>query len=102
MELLVADEDGDALFNLDPCDLRAKKNENVLASLREKLFLLWGDLQEKKEEAKSTEEALNVKPSARPFECLIKEYGVPVRNPGGQSKDVVVYDRLFRLFGTSI
>ncbi|OCT44951.1 hypothetical protein CLCR_05605 [Cladophialophora carrionii] len=102
MQLLVADDDGDCLFNMDACDLRDKKNENALASLKEKLFHLWGDLQEKKEEAKSTAEALSVKPSARPFECLIKEYGVPVRGSKSHSTDVVAYDRFFRLFGTAI
>ncbi|EXJ55718.1 hypothetical protein A1O7_08647 [Cladophialophora yegresii CBS 114405] len=102
MQLLVADDDGDCLFNMDACDLRDKKNETALASLKEKLFHLWGDLQEKKEEAKSTAEALNVKPSARPFECLIKEYGVPVRGSRSGSTDVVAYDRFFRLFGTAI
>jgi hypothetical protein len=99
MELLVAEADGDFLLNMDACNLRDKKNENVLASLKEKLFHVWGDLQELKEECKSTEEVLSVKPNARPFECLIKEYGVPVRNP---RNDGVVYDRLFRLFGTNI
>ena len=65
-------------------------------------FHIWGDLQEKKEQCNSTEEVLSVKPNARAFECLIKEYGVPVRNPRSLSHGVVVYDRLFRLFGTNI
>ncbi|KAJ9602899.1 hypothetical protein H2200_012679 [Cladophialophora chaetospira] len=102
MELLVADADGDCLFNMEACNLRDQSNENVLSRLREKLFHLWGDLQEKKDETKGADEALVVKPSARPFECLIKEYGVPVRNPIERSDDVVAYDRLFRLFGTTI
>ncbi|KIW64278.1 hypothetical protein PV04_09225 [Phialophora macrospora] len=102
MQLLVADDDGDCLFNMDACDLRDKKNERALASLKEKLFYLWGDLQERKQEAMSTEDALSVKPSARPFECLIKEYGVPVRGSRRRSNDVVIYDRCFRLFGTAI
>jgi hypothetical protein len=102
MQLLVADGDGDGLFNMEACNLRDKKNAIALATLREKLFHLWGDLEEKKQEAKSTEDALGVKASARPFECLIKEYGVRVRDARRRSDDVVLYDRFFRLFGTSI
>ena len=102
MELLVADMDGDYLLNMEACNLRDQANESVLASLKEKLFFLWGDLQERKEEASDKAEALSVKTSAMPFECLIKEYGVPVRNPNQRSQGTAVYDRLFRLFGTSI
>ena len=102
MELLVADGDGDCLFNMEACNLRDKKNENMLARLKEKLFHLWGDLQENKEESGNTDEAPTLKASARPFECLIKEYGVPVRSPSHRSSSVVLYDRLFRLFGTTI
>ncbi|KAK4943118.1 hypothetical protein LTR10_017317 [Elasticomyces elasticus] len=100
MELLVADTDGDFLLKMDACDLRDKKNATVLAQVKEKLFHLWGDLQERKEES-ATVEALEAKPSARPFECLIKEYGVPVRKPD-QSKDSCSYDRMFRLCWTTI
>ena len=102
MELLVADTDGDCLFNMDACDLRDRKNEQMLAQLREKLFHLWGDLQEKKDECRSATQASKVKPSARPFECLIKEYGVPARSSKGGSDNTVTYERLFRLFGTAI
>jgi len=100
MELLVADSDGDFLLKMEACDLRDKKNAQVLAQVKEKLFHLWGDLQERKEES-ATVEALAAKPSARPFECLIKEYGVPVRGPG-RSKDSCFYDRMFRLCWTTI
>ena len=101
MELLVAETDGDFLLNMTACNLRDNKHAQQLAALKEKLFLLWGDLQEKKEES-STAEASSVKPSARPFECLIKEYGVPVRNSDEQVKSTAEYDRVFRLFGTTI
>ncbi|KIW33698.1 uncharacterized protein PV07_00526 [Cladophialophora immunda] len=102
MELLVADTDGDFLLNMDACDLRDKANQDELAKLKEKLFHLWGDLQERKEESSTTTEELRVKPSARPFECLIKEYGTSVLRPNRQAKDSVVYDRRFRLFGTAL
>ncbi|KAI1624617.1 hypothetical protein EDD37DRAFT_353108 [Exophiala viscosa] len=100
MELLVADSDGDFLLKMDACNLREKKNAQVLAQVKEKLFHLWGDLQERKEES-PTVETLAAKPSGRPFECLIKEYGVPVRKPG-QSKNSCSYDRMFRLCWTTI
>ncbi|KAK5204062.1 hypothetical protein LTR47_008620 [Exophiala xenobiotica] len=102
MELLVADTDGDFLLNMTACNLRDNKHAQQLAALKEKLFILWGDLQEKKEEISSTAEASSVKPSARPFECLIKEYGVPIRNSDEQVKGTSEYDRVFRLFGTTI
>ncbi|KIY03827.1 uncharacterized protein Z520_00518 [Fonsecaea multimorphosa CBS 102226] len=102
MELLVADTDGDYLLNMDACNLRDKANQNELATLKEKLFHLWGDLQERKEESCTTAEEPSVKPSARPFECLIKEYGVPGVRSNRQAKGAVVYDRRFRLFGTTI
>lgn len=101
MELLVADADGDFLLKMDACNLRDGKNAQRLALLKEKLFYLWGDLQERKEESGSAE-ALSVKPNSIPFECLIKEYGLPVQAPDEQLKDGVVYDRMFRLYGTTI
>ncbi|KIX08329.1 uncharacterized protein Z518_02985 [Rhinocladiella mackenziei CBS 650.93] len=101
MELLVADTDGDFLLNMEACNLRDEGNAQKLATVKEKLFHLWGDLQERKEES-CTAESLSVKPNARPFECLIKEYGVPVRSSHAQSSDSVMYERHFRLFGTTI
>jgi hypothetical protein len=101
MELLVADTDGEFLLKMDACNLRDKENVQQLATLKEKLFHLWGDLQERKEEC-STVEALSVKPNARPFECLIKEYGVRSQTSDGRPKDALTYDRRFRLFGTTI
>ncbi|KAK1659421.1 hypothetical protein BDP55DRAFT_355427 [Colletotrichum godetiae] len=38
--------DAQLLTNLDACDFRT--NPNVLTQLREKMFILWGDLEEKK------------------------------------------------------
>lgn len=107
MELLVAENDGEFLLKMDACDLRDKENAQHLATLKEKLFLLWGDLQEKKEES-STQDSLAIKPNACPFECLIKEYGVAARRTcegqgeGEVAKDSLRYDRMFRLFGTTI
>jgi hypothetical protein len=100
MELLVADKDAEHLLNMPACDLRDEENAGQLSKLQEKLFHLWGDLQERKEEL-NTAEALSVKPQNRPFECLIMEYGIPVRKNGDCSQDHVEYQRMFRMFGTT-
>ena len=100
MELLVADTDADFLFNSDACDLRQKRNANTLAKLREKLWTLWGDLEENKSEAVDREVVdgaqTKIKPSGRPFECFIKEYGIPI---AGEEEE---WRRMFRLCWTSI
>ncbi|EXJ94558.1 hypothetical protein A1O1_02954 [Capronia coronata CBS 617.96] len=101
MELLVANTDGDYLLNMEACDLRSDENARELAKVKEKLFHLWGDLQEKKEET-AMAGGSSWKPSARPFQCLIKEYGVPTRTAGGRSRDSLSYERVFGLFGTTI
>ncbi|EXJ84408.1 hypothetical protein A1O3_05075 [Capronia epimyces CBS 606.96] len=101
IELLVADRDGDYLLNMEACNLRDKSNARELAKVKERLFHLWGDLQERKEESATVEES-SMKPSARPFQCLIKEYGVPIRSSSGQPKDSFQYERVFGLFGTTI
>ena len=91
----VAKEDADFLLKLDAVDLRA--DTQALDTLREKLFLLWGDLEEQK--TSLTNRQLNddgskavaaddpgskddkekkamIAPSGRPFECCLMEYGV--------------------------
>ena len=88
------DTDGEFLLNQTACDLR--QNPRELAVLREKLYVLWGDLAEKKKEAAAEEGDL--KPSNRPFECYVKEYGVDVRRLEGEAG----YQRTFRLWGTRI
>ena len=99
LELLVADTDADYLLrDIDPCNLR--KNPKTLARLREKLFVLWGDLQERKEDMKNGDHEMEiggkVKASARPFECFIKEYGIRSIAKEGE------WDRMFRMCYTSI
>ena len=46
LKVFVSDHDAEHLLKLDACDLR--KQPTALAALREKLFLLWGDLEERK------------------------------------------------------
>jgi hypothetical protein len=63
-----------------------RASPQALSSLREKLFLLWGDLEEIKSRSKSTnlpnqdqeqnEDAAPRKPKSKPFECCLKEYGI--------------------------
>ncbi len=64
-----------------------RKDPQALARLREKLFVLWGDLEELKASGS------NDMPSNTAFECCIKEYGVKVDEE---------YIRVHRLFGTTI
>ncbi|KAL6244101.1 hypothetical protein RBB50_008971 [Rhinocladiella similis] len=101
MEVLVAATDGDFLLNMTACNLRDRANAQQLAALKEKLFHLWGDLQERKEED-SNSVTSTLRPRAKPFECLIKEYGVPVRGVENPVHNASEYDRMFRLFGTTI
>ena len=65
------------LILLSPTSLR--KDPEQLAILRERLFILWGDLEERKKTI--TEESgqgpLKLdRASSRPFTCCIQEYGV--------------------------
>jgi protection of telomeres protein 1 len=100
MPLLVADTDGDFLLDMEASDLR--KDPRKLAQVREKLFVLWGDLQEQKETTGNPDLAANIKPSAKPFECLIKEYGIPARDEHGHLKGPLEFDRVFRLWGATV
>lgn len=103
MLLQIAGQDGDYLLNMEACDLREQPQE--LAKLKEKLFVLWGDLEEKKVELGKTglELALeeNVTISSKPFECLIKEYGVKAVSEDGTCLDST-WERMFSIFGTNV
>jgi protection-of-telomeres protein 1 len=100
MRLLVAEKDGDYLLNMEASDLR--KDPRKLAQVREKLFVLWGDLQEQKERNGNSDANTNVKPSAKPFECLIKEYGIPATDEHGHVNGQLEFDRMFRLWGATV
>jgi protection-of-telomeres protein 1 len=69
LSLQVFGEEAKKLLGLDPADLR--KDQNALNQLKEKLFTLWGDLEELKSAGK-----LEGSPSNKPFECCIMEFGV--------------------------
>ena len=100
MELLVFDDEGEYLLNMHPCNLR--KDPRALTQLKEKLFVLWGDLQELKEEASISQKVPERKLHSRPFECLISEYGIEARDEHGIKKDNGEYERVFHLSGTTI
>lgn len=102
MLLQVAGQDGDYLLNMEACDLNEQNQE--LAKLKEKLFVLWGDLQEKKAETGKSGLDLageDVTISSKPFECLIKEYGVKAVSRDGTTLESD-WERMFRIFGTNI
>lgn len=69
LPLQIFGEEAINLLGIAPVDLR--KNKNILNLLKEKLFTLWGDL----EEVKSAGQ-LESGTSNKPFECCITEFGV--------------------------
>lgn len=111
MTLYVGGADAEFLLKLDACDLRRKPLR--LAALGEKLFLLWGDLEERMNaaiEGKDGEGGKGVR--SMPFVCCIKEYGIrSSRKPRNCDGDVRGeseqeenhgWERRFRMFGTTI
>ena len=68
----------------DPVDLR--ENRKLLAQLREKMCILWGNLEEKTEL-----DAI----SNLPFECCLMEYGVDAEDKGA-------FQRQYRMHGVTI
>ncbi|KAM0722715.1 hypothetical protein Q7P37_002156 [Cladosporium fusiforme] len=98
----------------DPTDLR--KDTALLKKLREKLYILWGDLEERKradwdeEEGRKAkraklavegaDQAEDGKPSNRPFNCCVIEYGE--LREGGRKDDIADWERQYMLFGVLI
>lgn len=102
MLLQVAGKDAEYLLNMDACDLRDQPQE--LAMLKERLFVLWGDLEEKKlEHGKTGLELIDedVAVSSKPFECLLKEYGVKEITEDGERFDTG-WERMFAISGTTV
>ncbi|KAK4984578.1 hypothetical protein LTR66_008448 [Elasticomyces elasticus] len=91
MVLDVVGQDAVYLLKLDACDL--KKGDPpaklTLAKLREKLFVLWGDLEERRRT-----KAAGTAPA---FDCCLFECGVPRTEENGGG-----WCRLHRMFGTTI
>lgn len=68
-------------------------NQQILDVVKRKLFKLWGDLAEKKEDEEAWTHETGTKVANRPFECCIMEYGVPEGDG---------YRRMHKMFQTTI
>ncbi|PYH44006.1 telomere-binding alpha subunit central domain protein [Aspergillus saccharolyticus JOP 1030-1] len=114
VRLFVSGAEAVYLLRLDAVDLR--KDSVVLGNLREKLFHLWGNLEELKREAKN-EGADGILQglgalSQQPFNCCIKEYGVRCMHRaitveenigvGCTQEDCFGWERRFAMFMTTI
>jgi protection-of-telomeres protein 1 len=119
IKLCITKEDAVFLLGLDACNLR--KNPRIVSQLREKLFILWGDLEERKRHAQSLgltiwhppeafkemNERKGIKngwgewnrPKSKPFNCCIAEYGKKNKN---NKEALGGWERRFRMFGTTI
>ncbi|TID18959.1 hypothetical protein E6O75_ATG06080 [Venturia nashicola] len=69
LPLQVFGDEAIKLLGVAPVDLR--RNKHILNLLKEKLFTLWGNLEELR-----SAESMDVVLSNKPFECCIKEFGV--------------------------
>jgi len=100
-----------------------RNSPTALAELREKLFILWGDLEEQKGRKSASLKQIdgNSRPSkeevpkCKAFQCCLKEYGVKTkiqrsveREESGSEDDQAdeeddwVWERRWRMFGTTI
>jgi protection-of-telomeres protein 1 len=99
----------------DPADLR--EDTILLNQLREKLYILWGDLEERKrredengdgnvttakrarlDDKQQDEE--QPQPSNLPFNCCLQEYGV--LRESGRPEEVADWERQYMMFGVTI
>jgi hypothetical protein len=113
-KLFVSNYEAEHLLQLNAVDLR--RRSEVLGQLREKLFILWGDLEERKRRAIETgNKSLDIGPvSSKPFNCCIMEYGVRCSHPrdpnkghdgrsyGCADRDCFGWERRFGLLKTTI
>lgn len=126
--VLVDNLEGQLLTDLDALDLRADGNANVLEMLRQRLFILWGDLEESKSaaEARKSNTSWKQRPalsddedngggtghvpglsqtSNKPFACCIRQYGVKITAEEGEEANAgegKKWQRVFGLFGIKI
>ncbi|OKL57574.1 hypothetical protein UA08_07010 [Talaromyces atroroseus] len=117
IKLFVSGAEAEFLLKLDAVNLR--ENRSILNRLKEKLCVLWGDLEEYKNAG--MRDGQQKGPSQRPFTCCVKEYGVrctcqrkAILGDGddSDSNGVVLgpehnqhclgWERRFALFGTTI
>ncbi|KAJ5952692.1 uncharacterized protein N7479_011105 [Penicillium vulpinum] len=111
MKIYVYGQDGDCL--LDDNAFNLHHNPRRLAAIKEKLFLLWGNLEEEKSKAMASGQQNWGPVKSCPFECCIKEYGVQCthsKDPNIMDVDGEVcthpgcfgWERRFAMFGTTI
>jgi protection-of-telomeres protein 1 len=99
----------------DPADLR--EDTILLNQLREKMYILWGDLEERKrsedeggdgnvtaaKRARLDDEQQDEEqpqPSNLPFNCCLQEYGV--LRESGRTEEVADWERQYMMFGVTI
>lgn len=98
------------------------RHSTRLDELEQKIFLLWGNLQEVKQQQAASaarDKSQGWSPprhSSRPFECCVKEYGVRCSHPADSNAmlidgieeqpcsqpDCFGWERRFAMFGTTI
>ncbi|PWY72240.1 telomere-binding alpha subunit central domain protein [Aspergillus sclerotioniger CBS 115572] len=113
MRLFVAGPNAEYLLGLTAVDLR--RNPHDLKDLREKLFIIWGDLEERKRMALHDGKQDLGPVSCRPFSCCVQEYGVLCSHRpdtestnneddenGCSHDDCFGWDRRFAMFLTTI
>lgn len=120
--VLVDNQAAQCLTGLDASNLRQDKE--LLSALRDKMFTLWGNLEEKKTAAEKAVRAgkppadsddeneqktggneSKTKLTNRSFSCCIQQYGIKVTEPDptkAREGDGKRWQRMFRLFGTMI
>lgn len=81
----------------DPADL--EQDGLLLTKLRERLFVLWGDLQERKQQG-AKDFGFSDKHSNRPFQACVWEYGV--LRAGGRKCNIDDWRRQYMLHGVTI
>ncbi|KAF2273150.1 uncharacterized protein EI97DRAFT_190930 [Westerdykella ornata] len=102
--LFVFNDSGQYLLNIDAIDLRNDARGRTMATLEEKLFILWGNLLELKRDlapsgVKFPLPTRDQRLSNKPFECCIEEYGVQVE-PSPQWP--TGWQRIYKLASTLI
>lgn len=125
--VVVDNLEGQLLTDLDALDLRSTGNASVLEMLRQRMFLLWGDLEERKSAAEASKSRAPLGPPAisededdgggakhvpglgqasnKPFACCIRQYGVKVTAEEGEEANAgedKKWQRVFGLFGIKI
>lgn len=115
MWMQVEHNDAEFLLDLDATDLNT--NEQHLAQLREKLAILWGNLEERKCAAQAVNEPYPTEAPASvdstiaepidpelsnlPFQCCIREFGQHV-DKEDRSQSSQEWIQVFGMFGTTI